>query len=206
MKPDKKNYSIVVDVRRCVGCNACMVACKLENKVSDGYYRLWVLQTDKDIYPNVTRVKIAHLCNECKEPPCVPVCPVNATSKNTGGIITIDDRQCIGCGNCVKACPYSARHLKPDSGKADKCNMCFNRVSAGLLPACVTNCVAHALFFGDLNDPRSEVSMLLKKHKGEVIQPKLGTAPNVYYIGLSETLKGVDYQSLIKNGPYIMTP
>jgi tetrathionate reductase subunit B len=106
----------------------------------------------------------------------------------------------------VTACPYSARYLRPDTGKADKCNMCFNRVNAGFLPACVSNCVAHALYFGDLNDPNSEVNLLLKKHEVTVLKPDFGTRPNVYYVGLRETMSGLNYDQLVKNGPYIITP
>jgi tetrathionate reductase subunit B len=98
------------------------------------------------------------------------------------------------------------RYMNNKLQKADKCNMCFNRVTSGLLPACVSNCVAHALYFGDLNDPGSTVSQLLKKHKSDVLVPEHGTKPNVYYIGLKEAMSGLNYQKDIKKGAFIITP
>jgi tetrathionate reductase subunit B len=206
MKNDASNYSIVIDTRKCVGCNACTVACKYENDVPANNYRSWVFQKDKGKYPDVLRAKIPHYCNQCKKAPCIPVCPVKATGYDTGGIITIDQDVCIGCGACVEACPYSMRYMNNKLQKADKCNMCFNRVTSGLLPACVSNCVAHALYFGDLNDPGSTVSQLLKKHKSDVLVPEHGTKPNVYYIGLKEAMSGLNYQKDIKKGAFIITP
>ncbi len=206
MKTDNSNYAIVIDTRKCVGCNACTVACKYENHVPGGYYRSWVFQMDKGRYPAVTRAKIPHYCNQCKVAPCLDVCPVNATYRSTGGIITVDTEACIGCGACVESCPYAARYLDPETEKADKCNMCFNRVTAGLLPACVSNCMAHALYFGDLSDPDSEVSRLLKEHRYETLMPEYGTKPNVFYIGLKDAMKDLEYKTHIKNGPFIATP
>ncbi|SEA39343.1 tetrathionate reductase subunit B [Desulfuromusa kysingii] len=206
MKTDKSNYTIVIDTRRCIGCNACTVACKFENSVPGDFYRSWVFQQDKGTYPQVSRAKIPHYCNQCLDAPCIPVCPVDATHRDAGGIITIDQETCVGCGECVDNCPYGARYLNPETEVADKCNMCFNRVTAGLLPACVSTCVAHALYFGDLSDPNSEVSQLLKEHDCQVLSPEYGTKPNVYYIGLKETMDQLDYEKHIKNGPFIATP
>lgn len=206
MKTDNKDYVFVIDTRKCVGCNACTVACKYENSVPSGYYRSWVFQQDKGRYPNVSRAKVPLSCNQCLTAPCLPVCPVDATKRASGGIITIDEEACIGCGACVDSCPYSARYLNPDTDKADKCNMCYNRVTAGLLPACVSNCVAHALYFGDRADPNSQVSTLLKRHRCTVLLPEHGTKPNIYYIGLEETLSGLDYKKQLKEGPFISAP
>lgn len=206
MTMNKTNYSIVIDTRKCIGCNACTVACKYENEVPANCYRSWVFQKDKGRYPEVLRAKIPHYCNQCRNAPCLEACPVQATNRDTGGIITIDHGVCIGCGACVEACPYSMRYLNQKLQKAEKCNMCFNRVTAGLLPACVSNCVGHALNFGDLSDPSSAVSQLLKKHKYAVLVPENGTTPNVFYIGLEETMSGLDYRKYVKNGPFIITP
>jgi tetrathionate reductase subunit B len=200
------HYAMVVDLRRCVGCNACTVACKMENAVPDGFYRSWILQADKGTYPLVTRVKMNHLCNQCQNPPCVPVCPAKATQKDKGGIVTIHSIKCIGCGRCVKACPYNARYLKPGKPIADKCNFCFHRIQAGLLPACVGTCVGQALFFGDLNDPKGEISRLLALHKKEVLRPELGTNPSVFYLGLREVMQDFEYNKHMQQGPFIMTP
>jgi len=200
MSTKQKRYAMVIDLRRCIGCHSCTVTCKMENNVPDGYYRSWVLEADKGNYPNVTRVKLPRLCNQCEKASCEQVCPTGATYYNNDGIVSIDKDKCIGCRYCVAACPYDARYLHPEKGTVDKCDFCISRVKEGLLPACVSTCVSHARYFGDLNDPNSEVSQLLSKHPYQTLRPDLGTNPNVYYIGLDEAMSGVDFSSIIRGG------
>lgn len=195
--PQTKHYGMVIDMRRCVGCHACTVACKMENSVPDGFFRSWVLEADKGTYPDVKRIKLPRLCNQCESAPCAQVCPVRATKRDEGGVVTVDANKCIGCRYCVSACPYDARYVSPKKGTADKCDFCIERVKAGLMPACVSTCIAHARYFGDLNDPNSEVSRLVRDYPNEVLHREMGTKPSVFYIGLDEALAGADYANLV---------
>ena len=121
----------------------------------------------------------------CDEPPCVDVCPSQATYKRPAdGIVVVDQQACIGCGLCLPACPYHARYLNPETGKADKCSACLQRVEQGEAPACVATCLGGSRLFGDLNDPSSEVSQALREAKSVKRLPAVGTdtGPNIYYI------------------------
>ena len=197
----KHHWVMVMDLRKCIGCQACVVACKSENNVPLGYYRTWVnvaqegrtvpsnsgsIKTEAGQYDQLLKVvNIPKICNHCDEPPCVLACPAKATFKRQDGPVLVDPRVCIGCGACVNACPYNARYINPVSHTADKCTFCVQRVDQGLLPACVTSCVGHARVFGDLLDPASEVSQLLAKYPYSVRKPEMGTEPQVFYIGRS---------------------
>lgn len=193
-------YAMVIDLRKCVGCHACSITCKMENNVPEGHFRSWVVEADVGVYPNVTRAKLPRLCNQCDEAPCATVCPVLATKKNDNGIVTVDKDKCIGCRYCIAACPYDARYLDPETGIADKCDFCFDRVESGLMPTCVSTCIAHSRVFGDLNDPNSEVSKLLSENAVQVLNPEYGTKSKVFYIGLDKVFATPDYQILRDKG------
>jgi len=106
---DQRRWVMVIDLRKCVGCHGCTVSCVAENKLPPGVVYRPVLEQEIGAYPNVTRRFIPRPCMQCDEPPCVPVCPVNATWKREDGIVAIDYDECIGCRYCITACPYSAR-------------------------------------------------------------------------------------------------
>ena len=179
----KPHYGMLIDLRRCIGCHACSVACKAEFDVPLGKTRSWVEYVEKGRYPNVSRSFLPRLCNHCSEPACVPVCPTGATWKREeDGIVVVDPDICIGCKYCIQACPYDARFLNPVTGVADKCDFCLHRVSQGLAPACVETCIGRARIFGDLNDPDSEISRTIASNPVSVLRPEKGTEPNVYYI------------------------
>ena len=187
-KGRKVQYGMVIDVRKCIGCHACTVACKSEFDVPLGVNRTWVEYVEKGTYPNVGRSFLPRLCNHCSEPPCVHVCPTNATYKRAqDGIVVIDDGLCIGCKYCILACPYDARFLNPVTKIADKCDFCIHRVSQGLDPACVNTCVSGARIFGDLADSDSIVSKLIARNRVTVLRREMGTQPNVYYIAADHT-------------------
>jgi molybdopterin-containing oxidoreductase family iron-sulfur binding subunit len=135
----------------------------------------------------------------------VAVCPVGATKQRADGIVTVDYDACIGCGACVEACPYDARTILPElvpyyddlgeptpfeqakpqnlrAGVAQKCVFCKDLVDQGEVPACVKTCPCYARFFGDLDDPNSEVSRLIQSRKGATLLPQQGTDPRVYYL------------------------
>ncbi|WP_313136515.1 sulfate reduction electron transfer complex DsrMKJOP subunit DsrO [Paracoccus jeotgali] len=185
-------WGMVVDLRKCIGCQACTVACIMENDVPEGAFRTHVsvyevLQDGGD----PAMVMLPRLCNHCENPPCVPVCPVDATFKVEGtGEVLVDASRCVGCAYCVQACPYDARFINHETQVADKCTFCYHRTAVGLLPACVETCVGGARNFGDLNDADSEVSRMLAENPVSVLRPEMHTNPNVYYIGLDEALQG----------------
>jgi tetrathionate reductase subunit B len=179
---------MVIDVRRCIGCHACTVACKSEFDVPLGENRTWVEYVEKGVYPNVGRSFLPRLCNHCYEPPCVNACPTNATYKREqDGVVVVDSGLCIGCKYCILACPYDARFLNPVNGWADKCDFCIHRVSKGLVPSCVNTCVGGARIFGNVADPTSEISVMIAQNQVSVLRQEMGTFPNVYYIGADLT-------------------
>lgn len=111
----ERHWVMVIDLGKCIGCHACTVACVAENKLPPGVVYRPVLDEEFGEYPHVTRRFLPRPCMQCEEPPCVPVCPVNATYPNEDGIVVIDYDQCIGCRYCITACPYAARTF--DFGK-----------------------------------------------------------------------------------------
>jgi tetrathionate reductase subunit B len=160
------------------------VACKAEFEVPLGVWRSWVEVKEQGSYPKTKRDFLPKLCNHCDDPPCVPVCPVYATSVRKDGTVVVDEDKCIGCKTCITACPYNARYSNPDKGIAQKCDFCLHRISKGVVPACVNTCPANTRVFGNLFDPDSEISKLLKQNKNKVytLKPELGTEPQVFYI------------------------
>ncbi|THF63353.1 sulfate reduction electron transfer complex DsrMKJOP subunit DsrO [Pseudothauera rhizosphaerae] len=192
---ETRHWGMLVDVRRCIGCQACTVACMQENAVPEGSFRTVVSTYSVEVtdapQPAGTYV-LPRLCNHCDDPPCVPVCPVGATFKRADGAVLVDAERCVGCAYCVQACPYDARFINHDTNKADKCTFCAHRLDAGLLPACVETCVGGARIFGDLNDPEGELRRRLDEAAGEVkvLKPEQGTSPQVFYIGLDQRFAG----------------
>lgn len=199
------HWGMLVDVRKCIGCQACTVACIHENAVPDGSFRTIVStysvkQADDAAQPAGTYV-LPRLCNHCDNPPCVPVCPVQATFQRSDGIVLVDNERCVGCGYCVQACPYDARFINHETQTADKCTFCEHRLEAGLLPACVESCVGGARVIGDLNDEGSEIRQRMREHAKDlkVLKPAMGTDPHVYYLGLPDAfVDGVDGQASVR--------
>ncbi|MDP1544515.1 MAG: 4Fe-4S dicluster domain-containing protein [Anaerolineales bacterium] len=107
--PGERRWVMVIDLRKCVGCHACTIACVAENKLPPGVVYRPVVEQERGTYPNVSQVFMPRPCFHCDEPPCVPVCPVNATYANEEGVVVMDYDRCIGCRYCLNACPYSAR-------------------------------------------------------------------------------------------------
>lgn len=177
-----KRYAMVIDLRTCVGCYACQVACKSENKVPSSVYRSWMEEQETGEFPKVSRSRWPRLCNHCADPSCVKVCPVEATYQLEDGTVLVNYDKCIHCRRCIVACPYKARFLNPVRNTAEKCTYCHERVEAGMQPACVSTCIAGARTFGDLNDPTSAIAQLVATNPVDVWKPETKNAPQTYYI------------------------
>jgi Fe-S-cluster-containing dehydrogenase component/formate-dependent nitrite reductase membrane component NrfD len=176
-------YGFVIDHRRCIGCHACTVACKEENRVPLGAFRTWVKYVEKGTFPDTRRYFSVLRCNHCDDAPCVTICPTVALYRRPDGIVDFDNRRCIGCKSCMQACPYDALYIDPDTNTAAKCHYCAHRIEVGLEPACVVVCPERAIIAGDLDDPRTEIGRLVAREQVEVRKPEQGTRPKVFYIG-----------------------
>ncbi len=203
---------MVIDLRKCIGCKACVNACKAANHIA------WRKVYDCGItgYPERHR-KFLHLsCMHCSDPLCLSVCPTGATSKRDDGIVDIDRSLCAGCGCCIVACPYHARTIYSEEhdfevnelsrksgvrfagtdlgGVCTKCDFCKGRIDAGTKrglrpgidteasPLCMISCSAGVISFGDLDDPGSRVSELIRGCRTSRLQEEFGAGPSIFFI------------------------
>jgi len=196
----KKRYAMLIDLRRCMGCHSCSVACKAENDVPLSKFRSWVKVIEKGKYPHMKRSFLPVLCNNCEKPICNQNCPVRATYVRDDGIVMVNQHRCIGCMYCMASCPYDVRYINPLKNIVQKCFFCHHRVDAGLVPACVETCPGRARIFGDINDPSSEISRVMATNAVTVLKYDLGTDPRVFYIegdqDAMNPMKGVDVNKL----------
>jgi len=176
-------YGFVIDQRRCIGCHACTVACKEENRVPLGAFRTWVKYIERGSFPNTRRYFSVLRCNHCDAAPCVTICPTVALYRRADGIVDFDGARCIGCKSCMQACPYDALYIDPDTGTAAKCNYCAHRIEVGLEPACVIVCPEQAIIAGDLDEPTSRIATLVAREAVQVRKAEQGTQPKVFYLG-----------------------
>ncbi|MDY6909137.1 MAG: 4Fe-4S dicluster domain-containing protein [Thermodesulfobacteriota bacterium] len=224
-KPDPnalqaQQWGMVVDMKKCWEeqekrqCTDCIAAChKVHNVpgIPDPKREIKWIWTDKyeHVFPDqaheyapekIWESRFLLLCNHCSNPPCVRVCPTQATFKREqDGIVMMDFHRCIGCRYCMAGCPFGARSFnwgdpRPylteqnmefptrTKGVVEKCNFCAERLAVGQIPACVEACKAKALVFGDVEDPESEIRKILDTHYTIRRKVNLGTGPNIYYI------------------------
>jgi molybdopterin-containing oxidoreductase family iron-sulfur binding subunit len=197
---------MVIDLKTCVGCQACTAACKSTNGTPPDIFFAQVHEREVGEYPNARREFLPVLCNHCEDAPCVEVCPTGASFQRDDGIVAVKSDICIGCRSCDVSCPYGHRHyvapglldegyfkdgLTPyeevkyqrwTESTVIKCDFCMDRVDQGLEPACVNTCPPGARIFGDLSDPQSEVSKLLAQRESYTLLPEAGTKPCVHYL------------------------
>ncbi len=224
-------YGMVIDLSRCMGCRACMEACKIENNTPQAIFWMYVFRFEEGEFPNVRQWFMPRPCMHCDNAPCVKVCPVGARYKREDGLVATDWERCIGCRYCEVACPYGVNYfnwkqpdrnyylswndpdLKPitggiappyknpdldrpygdehrqiaggghTKGVIEKCTFCVHRIEQGKPPACVANCPVQALLFGDLEDPNSVISRVLRQKPYFRLLEELGTEPRVFYVG-----------------------
>lgn len=204
-------YGMAIDLRKCIGCHMCSVACKSNNNLPNG---VWFNRVETDggggqdtargTYPeDLTLGWVPICCQHCAMPACLAVCPANVISKRADGIVEQNNEECIGCMLCVDACPYGVRTVvegeleyvvdfalgdwdapKHLANTATKCTFCANRIDRDDKPACMELCSGHARLWGDLDDPNSEVSQYLESCGGTVTRllEDKGTDPSCYYI------------------------
>lgn len=194
-------YGMIMDLRTCVGCQACMAACATENQTPfwSGKFRTHVEDKTRGAFPDVTRELLPRLCMHCDNTPCLSACPTGATFMNRDGVVLVNFDRCIGCYACCVACPYDARYpydredvdrehelygktVTHDMPHVDKCTFCTHRVSEHREPACVSTCPTNTRIFGNLDDAASEVHKLAVSGKARVLNEGLGTSPKVMYI------------------------
>lgn len=172
----------MIDNRRCIGCHACSVACKVEHEVPLGVARTWVKYIEKGVFPETRRTFTVTRCNHCDDAPCIEICPTNSLFRRKDGIVDFDPRRCIGCKGCMQACPYDALYMDPASHTAAKCNFCAHKVEVGLEPPCVTVCPTQAIVAGDLEDASSRVAHIVGRVPVQVRKPEKGTRPKLFYV------------------------
>ena len=195
-------WGMLVDVNKLTdGGDACIEACKKEHGWGDEKHSSdlqdsqWIRKVTGKEQLTGREFSLPVMCQHCETAPCVDVCPTGASMKRADGIVQVNKHVCIGCRYCMMACPYKARSFihetltdqKPGTprgkGTVESCNMCVNRVDAGINPACV-DAAPEAMLFGDLNDPESKISKALKEFGGSQIRADLGLNTGVRYQGI----------------------
>ena len=204
-------FGIIVNVDKCVGCHACAIACKEENRVAPGIFYERI-HREENIEKNVISY-FRMSCMHCENPACMKVCPAKAIHRGPGGEVLVDQTKCIGCKMCLAACPYGApqfndkgetsywpgktplaeRPLEPwqkhVAGKAEHCTLCTHRTSKGMKPACVEACGIGALVFVDWEKPEGEAKELAAKAKA--LNAKAGTEPKIRYVSSVLNVEGM---------------
>lgn len=219
-----KKFVMVIDLSRCKNLKKCQQACNHVHHVHPGqnWIKVYSMQEAEHTAPYWQPTT----CMHCDEPPCVKVCPVDATFKRKDGIVLIDSDRCVGCRFCMAACPYSTRVFnweEPDipleiaqqayncetstpqkKGTVGKCDFCPDAVRKGELPHCVSSCPNGVFFFGDLIEDSVtngaetfRFSELIKDKAGYRLMEDLGTKPSVYY--LPPVSRNFPYESGLEN-------
>ncbi len=208
-------WGFAIDIEKCIGCGNCVRACKTENDVplEPYYFRTWVEryrvpqgdiehpEVDApnggyDGFPPLPPVGegaksffVPKLCNHCAHSPCVQVCPVGATFESPDGVVLVDKTYCLGCRYCIQACPYGCRFLDPRTMTADKCSLCYHRITKGLTTACCEACPTGARQLGDLKNPKDPIHAFLRTHKVQILKPQMATGAKAYYNGLDGSVR-----------------
>ena len=136
----------VIDQSRCIGCKACVQACE-ECGTHRGHSLIHLDFVDR----GVTTQTVPMVCMHCEDPTCAEVCPADAIKQNEDGVVQSSLKpRCIGCSNCVLACPFGVPKMMSALDQMMKCDMCYDRTSVGLAPMCASVCPSQALWFGTM--------------------------------------------------------
>jgi Fe-S-cluster-containing dehydrogenase component len=204
-------WGMTIDVSKCIGCGNCVRACAAENGVPKGYFRTWVeryqVNGDDMEHPQADSPDggfngfpprkqsgmksffVPKLCNHCADSPCVQSCPVGATFDSPDGVVLVDEKYCVGCRYCVMACPYGCRYLHPTKHTADKCTLCYHRITKGLTTACCEACPTGARTLADLKNPADPVHEFLRNNNVQILKPYMATRAKVYYKDLDGAVR-----------------
>ena len=212
--------ALIIDLNVCVGCSACVTSCKewntsgsagpmadfnmySEDPTGTFFNRVQTYEVGE--FPNTETVHFPKSCLHCEDPPCVPVCPTGASYKRKeDGIVLVDYDKCIGCKYCSWACPYGAREIDEEQKVMKKCTLCVDRIYDMDLPedrrkpACVLACPTTARLFGDVHDPDSEVSTIIREQGGYQLQPEWGTNPANHYLPRRKVQSSVTKEDLVR--------
>lgn len=203
----KRRWVMVIDLRRCEGCEQCTRACREMHYLPEDQSWIKVYKMEG---ASGTSYALPRTCMMCESPPCLRVCPVQATYKDDEGIVLIDQQKCIGCRICMAACPYEARYFNFDDlpptpatigpaspehpvpqqkGTVGKCVFCIHNLRFGKIPYCVESCTMEAIYIGDTVEDVAtngreavKLSRFLKENDAIRYKEELGTGPRVYYI------------------------
>ncbi|MFT7004129.1 MAG: molybdopterin-containing oxidoreductase family iron-sulfur binding subunit [Sulfurimonas sp.] len=200
-------YGMLLDPNKCVGCGACVIACKKSHLTPPNIYWSNIITTEEGTYPNAKVLFTQTQCMHCEDAPCVTNCPTGASYHDEHGRVQIDADRCIGCRTCINACPYGARHFnhqdpeeysywetggkmpfekynqtKHVKGTVSKCVMCNDRVDEGLLPECVQACITESRIFGNLDDPQSKITREITRLNAKPMKEELGTKPSLFFV------------------------
>ena len=196
----KVRWGMLIDTTQCTtGCNDCVTACNKENGLSGGTKATdsqWIRKIEIKEISSGRVTSLPMMCQHCEHPPCVDVCPTQASFKRADGIVLVDRHRCIGCRYCMMACPYKARSFvheplenqNPDvprgKGTVEACSLCVHRIDKGQIPACAEACQNKAILFGDLNDANSEIYKKVRSVATDQIRADLQLNTGIRYQGL----------------------
>ena len=199
-----QELAFLVDSSRCSGCKTCMIVCKdkhdlpvgvLWRKVLESAAGDWTKNIDGTYTQTVRAYYVTVSCNHCDNARCIDACPTGAMRRVENGIVALNDERCVGCGNCLWNCPYSAPRLDPQKKHMTKCDLCRDFLAAGKEPACVAACPSRALHVG----PRKETTDRYGRAKVAPLPDPALTEPNMALIPHRDAISIKDSAIVLAN-------
>ncbi len=183
-----KQLGLIFDLKRCIGCESCVIACKLEHNhpVGVNWMRVDTLEMDGGAggggagAPKMSFRPAT--CMHCRAAPCLDDCAYNAITRRKDGIVVLNTRQCTGCQTCMTSCPYNVIQFDQERQLASKCDLCNERIDRGEEPFCARECPTQAIHFGDVSEPEGKAGSLVSRRGGYALNPEKGTKPSNRYL------------------------